>query len=282
MKFIFKLFLDFIAFISPKIKGSYIVILNYHSVHQNFSDVTDRWSISVDMFEKQIKYLVDNNIEIIGIDDIKNIFLRNQQLNKIFVCITFDDGLENNYINVIPILKKYNIYKSTFFIVANSLINKSDKAWWIKNKINSRLMSIEQIINLHKYGYEIGSHSLSHQNLNKVKDNQVENELVESKKILETQFKFNCKSVAIPFSISGNTSKELSVKNICSKIGYNYLFLGRFGYIDSKSFNKNDLPRIPIYRSDNMNNFILKINGKYNFISKIYYLRKKIRYIFGI
>jgi len=118
--------------------------------------------------------------------------------------------------------------------------------------------------------------------LNKVKDNQVENELVESKKILETQFKFNCKSVAIPFSISGNTSKELSVKNICSKIGYNYLFLGRFGYIDSQSYNKNDLPRIPIYRSDNMNNFILKINGKYNFISKIYYLRKKIRYIFGI
>ena len=282
MIFIYRIFFYLIAIFTPKIKPPYIIILNYHSIFKNDTDVNNEWSISIDMFYKQMKYLFQNKIEIVALSNIDNINLKNNNSNKIYACITFDDGLEDNYKNAIPILKKFSINNATFFIVVNSLINKFDTAWWLKSNQNLKLMNIKQVKNLHKFGYEVGSHALSHKNLNNVRNGRLEKELVLSKKILNNKYNFNCKSLAIPFSISGNKIKEKLIKKICKKNGYNFLFLGRFGYLNSKNYNKADLPRIPIYRSDSMKTFILKVNGQYNFISKIYYLRKKIRYIFSI
>ena len=282
MTFILRILLDFIALVTPKINYPYIVILNYHSINNNSSRADSEWSISVDMFEEQIKYLKDKNAEIIAINDIEKYFLRNPYNNKLCVCITFDDGLEDNYINAIPVLKKYGIYNSTFFIVANSIINNVENAWWLKDRKNLKLMNIQQIKNLHKSGYEIGSHALSHKNLNNAQDDEIYEELIVSKKILDTSYELNCTSIAVPFSISGNTKKELLFKNICSKNDYKSLFLGRFGYVKKTDYNKEDLPRIPIYKSDSMKTFSLKLNGKFSFVSKIYYFRKKLRYIFGL
>jgi|688.fasta_scaffold112384_4 peptidoglycan/xylan/chitin deacetylase (PgdA/CDA1 family) len=282
MILIYRIFFDLIAILSPKIKPPYIIILNYHSIFKNDTDITNEWSISIDMFYKQVKYLFENNIEIVALNNIDNINLKNNNSNKIYACITFDDGLEDNYNNAIPILKKFGITNATFFIVVNSLINKFDNAWWVRSNQKLKLMNNKQVINLRKFGYEVGSHALSHKNLNDVRNETLEKELAISKKILDNKYNFNCKSLAIPFSISGNKIKEKLVKNICRKNGYDFLFLGRFGYLNRKNYNKTDLPRIPIYRSDSMKTFILKVNGKYNFISKIYYLRKKIRYLFRI
>jgi hypothetical protein len=282
MTFILRTFLNFLALLSPRIKRPYIVILNYHSILKNDPNIVDEWSISVDMFDKQIKYLVDNKVQIISLSDIENIYLKNFSDNKFYVCITFDDGLENNYNNAIPVLKKNGIYNAVFFIVANSLINNFDRAWWLKNNQHSKLMNVEQVKNLHKRGYEVGSHALSHKNFKDINANELEGELIMSKKILDAKCDLTCKSIAIPFSISGNSKKEVVIKDICEKNGYNFLFLGRFGYVKKKNYNRSDLPRIPIYRSDSMRTFILKVNGKFSIISKIYYLRKKIRYIFGV
>jgi hypothetical protein len=282
MTFILRALLDFIALLSPKIKRPYIVILNYHSIFKNDLNITDEWSIPANMFDKQMKYLLDNNAEIIPLSDIENIFFKGFSSNKFYVCITFDDGLEDNYNNAIPVLKKYAINNATFFIVVNSLINNFDTAWWLENNKNSKLMNVEQIKYLYNNGYEVGSHALSHKNFKNVHDNELEEELIMSKKVLDAKCNLNCKSIAIPFSISGNPKKEQIVKDICLKNGYNFLFLGRFGYVKNKNYNRNDLPRIPIYRSDSMKTFILKVNGKFNLVSKIYYLRKKIRYIFSV
>lgn len=279
---IIRAFLDFIALLSPKIKHPYIVILNYHSIFKNDQAVTDEWSISVNMFDKQMKYLIDNNIEILALKDIGNTLSKNFFRNKFYVIITFDDGLEDNYNNAVPVLKKYGINHATFFIVGNSVIPNYDTAWWVKKNKKLKLMSIEQIKILHKSGFEIGSHALSHQNFNYVQDNNIEKELIDSKKILDFKCDLDCKSIAIPFSINGNLKKEVLIKDICLKNGYDFLFLGSYGYIKNKKYHKNDLPRIPIYRSDSMKTFILKVNGKFNFVSKIYYLRKKIRYTFGL
>jgi peptidoglycan/xylan/chitin deacetylase (PgdA/CDA1 family) len=282
MTFILRAFIDFIAVLSPKIKRPYIVILNYHSISKNDPNNSDKWSISANMFDKQMKYLVDNNAEIISLSDIENIYLKNFSNNKFYVCITFDDGFEDNYNNAIPILKKYGINNATFFIVVDSLINNFDTAWWLENNKNSKLMNVEQIKNLRNNGYEVGSHALSHQNFKNVNDNELEKELIISKKILDAKCNLNCKSIAIPFSISGNPKKEQIVKDICLKNGYNFSFLGRFGYVKNKNYNRTDLPRIPVYGFDSMKTFILKVNGKFNLVSKIYHLRKKIRYIFSV
>jgi hypothetical protein len=277
-----KIILNFIARLSPSEKCPYVVILNYHSICLNNSNYIDDWSVSLDMFDMQMKYLADNNVEVIPLNDIENICLNSDLGDKLYVCITFDDGLEDNYINAFPILEKYGINNASFFIVANSLINSCGTSWWLSNDKEAKLMNADQIKNLYNSGHNIGSHALSHQNLNNVSDSVFERELIMSKNILDITCSMDCKSIAIPFGISGNINKEEFAKDICKKNGYNFLFLGRFGYVNSKNYDNVDLPRVPVYGSDSINTFIFKVNGKYNLISKVYFFRKKIRYIFGL
>jgi peptidoglycan/xylan/chitin deacetylase (PgdA/CDA1 family) len=280
MSKIIRIFFDFIARLSPKLAYPYIIILNYHSILNN--DLENEWSVSLDTFDNQMKYLKDNNIEIIALKDIENIYKKTSISKKIYACITFDDGLENNFNNAIPILNKYKIKNATFFIVGNSLEKKFNTAWWIKSKKKMKLMNANQISIVSNIGHEIGSHLFYHKNLNKIDGDEIEKEVVLSKNIIANKCNLVCKSIAIPFSISGNSKKEIIVKNICLKNGYSFLFLGRFGYLKYKNLNKNDLPRIPIYRSDTMKTFILKVNGKFDIVSKIYFFRKKIKYFFGV
>jgi len=70
-------------------------------------------------FENKIKYLIEN-YKIISIDQYYNKNYDDNIFDNLAI-LTFDDGLKDNYINVLPILKKYNI-KATFFISARPLI----------------------------------------------------------------------------------------------------------------------------------------------------------------
>lgn len=73
------------------------------------------------IFEEKIKFIVDNYI-VISTDQYYNNDYNIENFDKL-VIITFDDGLKDNFINVLPILIKYNI-NATFFISSKPLIEK--------------------------------------------------------------------------------------------------------------------------------------------------------------
>lgn len=102
-----------------------IIALMYHRI-----DVTDTdpWGICVspENFEQQIQFL-KSNLNVISIDNlIKQVTTGNIINNS--VCITFDDGYADNYINAKSILEKYNC-PATFFI-ATGYINQTKPFWW--------------------------------------------------------------------------------------------------------------------------------------------------------
>lgn len=86
-------------------------ILVYHGVCEkdhlryNYSFITKK------NFEKQLQlYLTHFNI--VSLDDYYNNNLKSDKFN---VCLTFDDGLANNFYHVLPILDRYQV-PATFFI----------------------------------------------------------------------------------------------------------------------------------------------------------------------
>ena len=103
----------------------------FHDVYNNSSiewlknSFNNRYSIrgliNQNVFEDKIKYLI-KNYKIVTVDQYHKKDFNIEDFDKLAI-LTFDDGLKDNYLNVIPILKKYNI-KATFFISAFPLIEK--------------------------------------------------------------------------------------------------------------------------------------------------------------
>lgn len=84
-------------------------ILMYHSIGVNnkFSTVTPK------KFEDQLKYLKEKGYTIIPLEEM---IARIQKKKSIYKCIsiTFDDGFEDFYLTVFPLLRKYEIPASLF------------------------------------------------------------------------------------------------------------------------------------------------------------------------
>ena len=77
-------------------------------------------------FIKQIKYL-KKNANIISMDEVCYNISNKIKFKKNSVCITFDDGFENNFKIAYPILKKYKI--PTLFYLCPEIISKKYFFW---------------------------------------------------------------------------------------------------------------------------------------------------------
>ena len=139
-------------------------ILFYHNIgeekYKSFS--------TIDEFEYQMHFLYNQNIK--GVDCDK---LNDAKLN---FGITFDDGYEDNLINALPVLKKYN-FTATCFVVPN-LIGKTNL--WDEKQF--KLMDRVQIKEWLDAGMSIGSHSSNHLDLTIINHDQLMAEIGDSKK----------------------------------------------------------------------------------------------------
>jgi peptidoglycan/xylan/chitin deacetylase (PgdA/CDA1 family) len=116
--------------------------------------------------------------------------------NNKAVILTFDDGYKSQYTNAKPILDKYG-YKATFYIVCEYVgggegqVHPNVKMTW------------EEIIALHNEGHDIGSHTMSHDDLDSLSEKGIEYEVGGSKECL-----FDHGIIPTSFSYPTNTGAE--------------------------------------------------------------------------
>lgn len=110
------------------------------------------------------------------------------------VLLTFDDGSKSHYTYVLPLLKKYG-FQATFFIFPNAITKNS-----------KHFLTWSQLTKISRSGMEIGSHTMFHPYLtirNSLNRNcylsWLQDELQDSKKILERKLKIRVNSLAYPF-----------------------------------------------------------------------------------
>lgn len=101
---------------------------------------------------------------------------------KNLVICTFDDGYENVCKSAFPIMKEYGFTATVF--VCPDLIGKNN-SWNHRDEVNRKHMSDEMICLLVENGWEIGSHGLSHMNMIRLSEHELDMCLGESKKMLE-------------------------------------------------------------------------------------------------
>lgn len=99
------------------------------------------------------------------------------------VCLTFDDGYEDFHFEVFPRLDRSHL-RPTVFIVVDE-IGRSN-AWDEREGLRRRrLLSIEQIREMHRYGVQFGSHTLTHPWLPGLSASDLHREVKDAKSRLE-------------------------------------------------------------------------------------------------
>ena len=228
----------------------------YHSISSNQNEL----SVPKINFERQMKFMKNNNYKSITFDELDNL-----KKNTKYFMITFDDGYEDVYENALPILKKFN-FTSTCYFVTNYIGMYNI---WDEDDINfnkMKLMNIEQILKWHENGMKIGVHTANHKNLSKLNLNEQESEILDSINFFKSRLSIDVKYFSYPFGKYDNKTLNLVRNNFKFAVTTK-----RSRYIGGK-FKYHELPRVPINKKTSLFKFFLKIKTPYEDIKyKKYY-----------
>lgn len=145
---------------APKPMTKYPAVLTYHCVLEEPTTADVALFVRPSEFEAQVKAIVDNGIDALFADEFA-------EVKKDSVIITFDDGYEDNYTHMFPILKKYNV-KATIYVIGYKIGKPG-------------YMTAEQIKEMSDSGLvQFGSHTLSHYSLNTLSEDKIIEELAGS------------------------------------------------------------------------------------------------------
>ena len=176
-------------------------------------------------FENYLKYL-NKFGDFINVDEATSRILNKDiTRDKTLISFTFDDGYEECYTIIAPLLEKYNC-RGAFFINANYI--ESDRDYQSQFncrtlRFTKRPMNWKQIKDLHKRGHLIGSHGLDHFDFGKLTAKEIEYQIKQNKKILENKLNYNCDYFAWTY---GNFKNFLEHAFNFVKKHHKYIFSG--------------------------------------------------------
>ncbi len=221
----------------------------YHNISQN-ENLSFDLTISVQKFESQLNYLVDNNYRSYFVSELENL----KVIANKSVILTFDDVTENQLLFALPLLKKYGL-KATFFIPF-SYIGKSD-LW---NDGSEKIMTVEQLKSLDSEIIELGHHSYFHRKYTTLTSEEIQDDFDKSFEFIKENNLKVYPALAYPygnFPKKGNHKKEFF--NLLEKNTMKVAF--RIGNrVNKLPFQNNfEIKRIDIKGQDNMFTFKWKL-----------------------
>ncbi len=216
--------------------------------------------ISADEFERQLQFIKENNYQVVPMDQAIELLITEKAKNGKYICITFDDGYENNYEIAWPILKKWN-YPAHFFLTSKYL-NRNQRITKNNQQFDIPYMDEQMIKDLIANGCSIGAHSVSHSNLTACSEEKCFDELIQSKNELERTFSVPINTFSYPYSYY-----DKRVIKAVKKSGYDYAF--SLEYRSIKSINSKmryRISRMVIHDNENIDKFTKKLSGNYDWV----------------
>jgi peptidoglycan/xylan/chitin deacetylase (PgdA/CDA1 family) len=184
--------------ISPVTKVK-LPILMYHYVEHvknPYDRIRIRMNIRPEQFEQQVIEIKKGGYQTVFMRDVPKMVESTNGACSYKIALTFDDGYEDFYNDVFPILKRQNV-KATVYIITD-FINKPG------------FLTTNEIKELVASGLvEIGSHTLNHSYLKQTSYNEAKRQIVQSKKVLEHAFHIQVDTFAYPFGAFDAQAIEL-------------------------------------------------------------------------
>ncbi|MGI5826209.1 MAG: polysaccharide deacetylase family protein [Patescibacteria group bacterium] len=176
----------------------YVPILMYHHITDNESAKAIEatyLNVPPEIFRKQLDYLASKGYNIIGLDEMVAM-IKDNSLPPKPVVLTFDDAYRNFYDTAYPILKEKNA-KATVFVITQFVGGERYVTW-------------EQLMEMGNSGLIlIGNHALNHPYLSKISPEEVRNQIISARNIIEKNTGKSTDFFAYPYGNSSAKAKEV-------------------------------------------------------------------------
>ncbi|HEY0457962.1 MAG TPA: polysaccharide deacetylase family protein [Pyrinomonadaceae bacterium] len=219
-----------------------VPVLAYHKIDFPTPDVKIRGAFTAPRkFERQIAYLRKKGFQFYAASELIRFYLERGEFPPRSLCLTFDDGWKDNYVNAFPILKKYDARATVFLVPA--FIGQTTDAVTADGEGAREHLSEKDILEMSKSGVEFASHSFSHKLFDRTGAEEIEFEVTESKKIIENLTQKECSTFAYPAGFFTDFAKDA-----IRRAGYDAAFSTRYGADDR--LDMYALNRVEILRRD--------------------------------
>ncbi|TSC88169.1 MAG: polysaccharide deacetylase [Microgenomates group bacterium Gr01-1014_16] len=205
-----------------------ITIFCYHSI----SSDSWRFSVTAQEFKNQLDYLL-SHLHPISLSDVHQYLNRKKEISSPSFVLTFDDGFKD-LMSVKEHVKKLGIKPTIFVLSHPQKTNKTELG------TSQDLLKDKDVFALHKSGWEIGCHSATHPDFFSLTSTDLKEEIIESKKTLESKLNLPVEYFAYP---KGRYSP--AVLAAVQKAGYQ-LGLTMDDGIISRNTNPLLLPRVGV------------------------------------
>lgn len=220
-----------------------VIVLMYHNITEGTAN--DLYERSTADFEADLLYLQNNNIKVIGFDELEEMVAKKIRPVQNMAIITFDDGYRSWLTLARPLLIKYNM-KATFFLWVSE-IGSENFLNWDEVELMSHYCTIDGL-----RPFTFASHTLNHPFLFDKKlsfedpdeyQEFLNLELGESKRIIEESSPVPVKVLALPY---GNGAGEADIINAARRNGYTSIRTSIWGAIDPADTDLYNLPSLPM------------------------------------
>lgn len=195
---------------TPPATKSQVTILGYHRFE---NPAKDSLAITPAAFREQMQALRDAGITVISMADFLAWRRGEKDIPERAAIITIDDGYNCTYSEAWPILREFN-YPFTFYVYGNYI------------SAGGRSITWAQLEEMRDAGVDIGSHSISHDNMvrpRRAKGQDYEtwlaHELKGSKDLLEGKLGLPIVTFAYPYGVNNARVQEVGLA-----AGYEVLF----------------------------------------------------------
>jgi peptidoglycan/xylan/chitin deacetylase (PgdA/CDA1 family) len=239
----------FFCFLSRPDQKREARILAYHSVDANRSF----YSVNLKDFHCQMEYL-RRNYDVLSLDQLLDFVAGKESLHRRSVALTFDDGYYDNYSNVYPYLKKYNLPAAVF--LSTGRVGQETNL----DGIPLKMLAWRDILEMSQNNVTMGAHTVRHRDLTKVTIEEARDEIVKSKQEIESNTGRDVQYFAYPH---GKWNEQTDA--LLRSIGFRGAFTTRLG-VALRGDTSFLLNRISIDRSIPFFLFkaLMRVNGRWS------------------
>jgi peptidoglycan/xylan/chitin deacetylase (PgdA/CDA1 family) len=168
-------------------------ILGYHGVSERSEHDLHNLLVAPAAFRAQIELLLEAGFEFVTVESLAA-EVHAGEIAPGRIALSFDDGMEDNHHNVLPILREYGI-PGTFY-VATGLLGRANP--FISG--GARMMTVQELREIAAQGgVEIGAHTVTHPDLSTLGYDECLREMTENREALESLLGRPATTFAYPF-----------------------------------------------------------------------------------
>jgi peptidoglycan/xylan/chitin deacetylase (PgdA/CDA1 family) len=181
-----------------------LAILMYHALGAHRSAI----SIPPSTFEWQMRWLHDRRYAVVPLSTLAKRLRAGERPAGPTAVITFDDGMSSVYTTAFPVLARYR-FPATVFIVSGYCGKSNDWPSQPAAVPRHALISWSQIREMDRYGLEFGAHTVTHPLLDRLTPDELSDEVVGSKTMIEDALGHAVELFAYPYGRFNDAVKAL-------------------------------------------------------------------------